>query len=167
MFCFRYVHCTVWGNREEHSTSRCKTYDVISSWCKKESGGFRLSLWRHCRVFQWSIQGFVIKGINHTGQIFLTRPSVSSCVRHGCNPLERFFQRVGTSEWAVPEFIDPGFRENKPKTLVFSHWKRAVWACFHENWVYNFGHWYMVKYLRISSYIRKPFLINDLATDPI
>ncbi len=25
----------------------------------------------------------------------------------------------------------------------------------------------MVKYLRISSYIRKPFLINDLATDPI
>jgi hypothetical protein len=26
---------------------------------------------------------------------------------------------------------------------------------------------YMVKYLRISSYIRKPFLIYDLATDPI
>ncbi len=34
-------------------------------------------------------QGFVIKGINHTGQIFLTRPSVSSCVRHGCHPLEK------------------------------------------------------------------------------
>ncbi len=29
---------------------------------------------------------------------------------------------------AVPEFIDPCFRENKPKTLVFSHWKRAFWA---------------------------------------
>ncbi len=25
---------------------------------------------------------------------------------------------------------------------------------------------HMVKYLRISSYIRKPFLINDFATDP-
>ncbi len=40
----------------------------------------------------------------------------------------------------VPEFIDPRFRENKPKTLVFSHWKQAFWACFRENWVYNFGH---------------------------
>ncbi len=35
----------------------------------------------------------------------------------------------------------PSFRENKPKTLVFSHTKRAFWACFRENWVYNFGHW--------------------------
>ncbi len=43
----------------------------------------------------------------------------------------------------VPEFIDPRIRENKPKTLVFSHWKRAFWACFHENWVYNFGHWFL------------------------
>ncbi len=41
-------------------------------------------------LFLIIFQGFVIKGINHTGQIFLTRPSVSSCVRHGCNPLERF-----------------------------------------------------------------------------
>ncbi len=41
----------------------------------------------------------------------------------------------------VPEFIDPRFRENKPKALVFSHWKRAFWACFLENWVYNSGHW--------------------------
>jgi hypothetical protein len=40
----------------------------------------------------------------------------------------------------VPEFIDPRFRENKPKTLVFSHRKRAFWACFRENFVYNFGH---------------------------
>jgi hypothetical protein len=40
----------------------------------------------------------------------------------------------------VPEFIDPSFRENKPKTLVFSHTKRAYWACFRENCVYNFGH---------------------------
>jgi hypothetical protein len=40
----------------------------------------------------------------------------------------------------VPEFIDPRFRENKPKTLVLSHRKRAYWACFRENCVYNFGH---------------------------
>jgi hypothetical protein len=30
----------------------------------------------------------------------------------------------------VPELIDP----------VFSHRKRAFWACFRENWVYKFGH---------------------------
>ncbi len=41
---------------------------------------------------------------------------------------------------AVPEFIDLRFRENKPKMLVFSHRKRAFWACFRENCVYNFGH---------------------------
>ncbi len=35
----------------------------------------------------------------------------------------------------------PSFRENKPKTLVLYDWKRAFWACFHENWVYKFGHW--------------------------
>ncbi len=40
----------------------------------------------------------------------------------------------------MPEFIDPRFRENKPKTLVFCHRKRAFWACFRENCVYNFGH---------------------------
>jgi hypothetical protein len=34
------------------------------------------------------------------------------------------------------------FHENKPKTLVFSHTKRAFWACFRENWIYNFGHGY-------------------------
>ncbi len=35
----------------------------------------------------------------------------------------------------------PSFRETKPKTLVFSHTKWAFWACFRENWAYNFGHW--------------------------
>ncbi len=34
----------------------------------------------------------------------------------------------------------PSFHENKPKTLVLYDWKRAFWACFHENWVYKFGH---------------------------
>jgi hypothetical protein len=40
----------------------------------------------------------------------------------------------------VPEFIDPRFRENKPKTLVFSLRTPAFWACFRENRVYNFRH---------------------------
>jgi hypothetical protein len=34
----------------------------------------------------------------------------------------------------------PSFPENNPKTLVFSHTKRAFSPCFRENWVYNFGH---------------------------
>jgi hypothetical protein len=34
----------------------------------------------------------------------------------------------------------PSFRENKLKTLAFSHRKRAFWACFGENWVFKLGH---------------------------
>ncbi len=34
----------------------------------------------------------------------------------------------------------PSFRENKPKTLVYSPWQRAFCSCFRENWVYKFGH---------------------------
>ncbi len=41
-------------------------------------------------LFHFIHQGSVIKRINHTAQIFLTRPNVSSCERHGCHPLERF-----------------------------------------------------------------------------
>jgi hypothetical protein len=37
----------------------------------------------------------------------------------------------------------PSFHENKPKTLVFSHRKRAFWACFRENRVYKFGYRYL------------------------
>ncbi len=51
----------------------------------------------------------------------------------------------------VPEFIDPRFRENKPKTLVFSHRKRAFWASFRENCVYNFGHWSIHHQHKVSS----------------
>ncbi len=50
------------------------------------------------------------------------------------------FAAPGRVYTTVPEFIDPRFRENKPKTLVVSHWKRAFSACFRENWVYNFRH---------------------------
>jgi hypothetical protein len=37
----------------------------------------------------------------------------------------------------VPEFLDPRFHENKPKTKIK---KIAFWSCFRENCVYNFGH---------------------------
>ncbi len=40
----------------------------------------------------------------------------------------------------MPEFIDQRFRENKPKTLIYSHRKRAFRACFRENRDYNFRH---------------------------
>jgi hypothetical protein len=32
-------------------------------------------------------------------------------------------------------------RITSPKMLGFSYWKRAFWAYFRENWVYEFGHW--------------------------
>ncbi len=44
------------------------------------------------------------------------------------------------------------FQENKPKTLVLYDWKRALWACFRENWVYKLGHRKKVV-LCFSSYI--------------
>ncbi len=37
----------------------------------------------------------------------------------------------------------PCFRENQPKRSFSIKWKRAFWACFRENWVYKFGHWYV------------------------
>jgi hypothetical protein len=44
-------------------------------------------LFLHRRPHSWTHGG---RWSNHTAQIFLTCPSVSSCVRHGFNPLERF-----------------------------------------------------------------------------
>ncbi len=63
---------------------------------------FQFSVWCYSCIYlsgEGYTQGFVIKGINHTGQIFLTRPSVSSCVRHGCNPLIRFSSEWGPLWW--------------------------------------------------------------------
>jgi hypothetical protein len=66
-------------------------------------------------------------------------------------------------ETPMPEFIDPRFRENKSKMLVFSHRKRAFWACFRENCVHNFGHKTMStlvresdKKLSLSSFVCSP-----------
>ncbi len=57
----------------------------------------------------------------------------------------------------------PAFSWNKPKTLVFSYWKRAYWACFHENWVYYFGHWctLLEKYFCILVIIYRSSLPNS------
>jgi hypothetical protein len=64
----------------------------------------------------------------------------------------------------MPEFIDPRIRENKPKTPEFSHWKRALCACFRENWVYNFGHYAREceDWITLSFYreFTSPFLIG-------
>ncbi len=51
-----------------------------------------------------------------------------------------FLWKINDDTCPVPEFIDLRFRENRPKTLLFSHRKRAFWACFRENRVYNFRH---------------------------
>ncbi len=71
----------------------------------------------------------------------------------------------------VPEFIDPCFRENQPKTLVFSHRKRAFWACFRENWVYNFGHGLLLRpFVRVNKdrefHTWAPFTYKLLDQDP-
>ncbi len=63
---------------------------------------------------------------------------------------------------SVPEFIDPHFRENKPKTLVFSHWEWAFWACFRENWVYNFGHWILIRSFVCLESISSMFHLKNL-----
>jgi hypothetical protein len=43
----------------------------------------------------------------------------------------------------VPEFIDPVFAKTSQRRsfLVIE----AFWACFHENWVYKFGHCSLLK----------------------
>jgi hypothetical protein len=73
----------------------------------------------------------------YTIMLFCKVLSIKSCNDiHMCIK----FAYVSHPPSPVPEFIDPRFRENKPKTLVFSHRKRAFWACFRENCVYSFGH---------------------------
>jgi hypothetical protein len=66
---------------------------------------------------------------------------------HVVTSMEDFGEKEGGGAATQPsvnnpvcEFIDPRFRENKHKTLVFSHRKRAFWACFRENCVYIFRH---------------------------
>ncbi len=41
-------------------------------------------------ICSWLRPAICYKRINHNAQIFLTRLSVLSCVRHGCHPLEKF-----------------------------------------------------------------------------
>ncbi len=55
----------------------------------------------------------------------------------------------------------PSFHENKPKTLVFSHRKRAFWACLRENWVYKFGHRCIIC---SAGLIHAPRIVNRLTT---
>jgi hypothetical protein len=40
----------------------------------------------------------------------------------------------------VPEIIDPVFAKTSQNARFLLSEKRAFWARFRENWVYNFGH---------------------------
>ncbi len=62
----------------------------------------------------------------------------------------------GSLKNAGARIYRPSFRENKPITLVFSHTKRAFWACFRENWVYNFGQG------TINFFVRKTVRVGGL-----
>jgi hypothetical protein len=53
------------------------------------------------------------------------------------------------------------------KNQIFHIYKKIQEGSVAKSYVANSASSYMVKYLRISSYIRKPFLIYDFATDPI
>jgi hypothetical protein len=63
------------------------------------------------------------------------------CIQHSfiCLPSDSTVPKDAGIESSA-QIYRPSFPENKPKTLVFSHTKRAFSACFRENWVYNFGH---------------------------
>jgi hypothetical protein len=56
--------------------------------------------------------------------------------------LNKFKTICACTESTVPEIIDPVFAKTSQNAIK---WKRAFWACFHENWVYKFGHRIVLK----------------------
>ncbi len=82
---------------------------------------FRSIFLSSCQVINWS-------------QVDCLHNNICRCVSSLHPTMQQFL---------CPDSLDPSsFRENMPKTLIFSYWKWASWACFHyENWVYKFGHW--------------------------
>ena len=62
-----------------------------------------------------------------------------------------FFKAKRGIKISFARIFRSSFRENKPKMLVFSHRKRAYWACFHENWVYKFGHRILNSHRRLKN----------------
>ena len=65
----------------------------------------------------------------------LRERALDRCLRIETPPLSVFSARI----------YRPSFRENKPNTLVFSHRKRAYWACFLKTRSLNLatGQWSM------------------------
>jgi len=64
--------------------------------------------------------------MNHTAQIFLTWPSVSSCVRHGCHPLEKIPADLSDPGWAERPY---SFCPRRTPALYLLY-KRVVWQKF-------------------------------------
>ncbi len=68
------------------------------------------------------------------------------------------------SEKAARLYVRSALIKKKRK---FSSYIRKFWRDLLQSHVWLTASSHMVKYLRISSYIRKPLLIYDFATDPI
>jgi hypothetical protein len=64
--------------------------------------------------------------INHHAQIFLTRPSVWSCERHGCHPLEKIPADLSDAGCAERPY---SFCPRRTPALYLLY-KRAVWQKF-------------------------------------
>jgi hypothetical protein len=63
---------------------------------------------------------------SHTAHILLTRPSVSSCVRQGCNPLKSFpgFSICGLTKNNVPTYF---CFMTMPVLGTDQDWNRVTW----------------------------------------
>jgi hypothetical protein len=86
------------------------------------------------------------------GLVFVKTGSINSGTRRSYSVIEN--ERIEVVFAKTGSIISStSFHENKPKTLVFSHTKRAFWACFRENWVYNFGTVYACVYVLASIYV--------------
>ncbi len=73
------------------------------------------------------------------------------------------FSAVYTVQYLVGFFYSARIK----KKIKFSSYIRKFRVEQLQSHIWLTDSWYMGKYLRISSYIRKPFLIYDFATDPL
>ncbi len=89
-------------------------------------GDFRCSVYLPLRNMEQSAICYL--RINHNPQIFLTRPSVWSCERHGCHPLEKI--PAGLSDAGYAETERPYSFCPRRTPALYLLYKRAVWQKF-------------------------------------
>ena len=75
--------------------------------------------------------------------------------------------RTSASQWGRAGYSSPGTSTLIKKKIKFSSHIRKFRREQLQSYIWLTASSYMVKYLRISPYTRKPFLISDFATDPI